>query len=281
MYADLHIHTQDSDGECDIFTILSKVKAKEVSYFSICDHNTIAGSAKMYEYLKDEKAPPFFIPGVEISVLHNKREHHLLFYTYEIYNEDLLELLGEIKTISERQDLLMLKKLKYHYKNISLEEYEAYCAANGGGGKLVSYLLHKNILEKANEYSNTYWQKKEGVRPYPDIKEVMERLEKISGKVILAHPSSYCKEGQLSIPRLDELKELRIDGIECYSPYCTDELCAYYAHYCIKNKMIITIGSNFHGEGLDFSEIGKYKISIKQKDIRKGLKKIFGGDLFC
>ena len=52
---DLHIHTKYSDGEDDEYEIIKKVKEAGIEEFSICDHDTIEGSKKVYDLVVNDK----------------------------------------------------------------------------------------------------------------------------------------------------------------------------------------------------------------------------------
>ena len=63
--------------------------------------------------------------------------------------------------------------------------------------------------------------------------------------MFLAHATHYPFE----LPQdLDLLKSLGLDGIECYYPTYTQEEMLYYDTYCKNNNMLISAGSDFHGE---------------------------------
>ena len=49
MFNDLHIHTKYSDGELDEYEIIKEVINSNIKEFSICDHDTIEGSKKVFD----------------------------------------------------------------------------------------------------------------------------------------------------------------------------------------------------------------------------------------
>ena len=97
-------------------------------------------------------------------------------------------------------------------------------------------------------------------------KEVLEeqffngKEDKGDAVVILA----YHKEEILS--KLEILKELGIDGVECYYPANSDLMTETCLEFCKENNMIITAGSDGHG---DFGAVSKgveYYIGAINKD---------------
>ena len=65
---DLHIHTKYSDGEHNEFDIIEEVIKSGVTEFAIADHDTIVGSKKVYELLKNNNHN--FVICAGISVMH-------------------------------------------------------------------------------------------------------------------------------------------------------------------------------------------------------------------
>ena len=51
---DLHIHTKYSDGELNEYEIVEEVEKQNVSEFAVADHDTIIGSKKVFELLKEK-----------------------------------------------------------------------------------------------------------------------------------------------------------------------------------------------------------------------------------
>ena len=72
---DLHIHTDFSDGSWSKETLLDEINQKDISIFSITDHDSIE-SVKLME-TKELKSGQIFIPGVEISSTLDKKEYHI------------------------------------------------------------------------------------------------------------------------------------------------------------------------------------------------------------
>ena len=98
---DLHIHTCYSDGEKDEFEIIEEIIKSGVKEFSICDHDTIEGSKKVYDLLKDNKYDLIFHSGVELSCSYNHVDIHLLYRGFEYDNEELAKLIDKICYLRE------------------------------------------------------------------------------------------------------------------------------------------------------------------------------------
>ena len=77
-YADLHVHTDFSDGTFTPEEVIRCAKEKNLSCIAICDHDCIDGIEPSIEYSKN--FPIEIIPGVELTVIKNGREIHILGY---------------------------------------------------------------------------------------------------------------------------------------------------------------------------------------------------------
>ena len=73
MFADLHIHSQYSDGLLDISSIISDARNKGIEAIALTDHDTINGVIEMKKKIWDIET----IPGIEITV---SKKMHILGY---------------------------------------------------------------------------------------------------------------------------------------------------------------------------------------------------------
>ena len=75
---------------------------------------------------------------------------------------------------------------------------------------------------------------------------------------VLAHPfkNFYQKEDFLQ-----EALDAGIDGIEVYSNYHEEKHIEYYKEFAIKNNLIITCGSDFHGKTKPSIQMGSYGLN--------------------
>jgi len=95
--AELHAHSNHSDGRDNVRKIVLKAVDLGLNALSITDHDTISGSLEAAEFVRDEHIDIEIIPGVEISTT----DGHLL--AYGIY-EDI------DKGMSLKESVLEVKK---------------------------------------------------------------------------------------------------------------------------------------------------------------------------
>ena len=79
--ADLHTHTNFSDGELSPSEVLNEALIKKIKYLSITDHDTLSGYKKAKKILSDPVYNQItLIPGVEISTSFEGSNIHTLGY---------------------------------------------------------------------------------------------------------------------------------------------------------------------------------------------------------
>ena len=92
--ADLHTHTNFSDGELSPSEVLNEALIKKIKYLSITDHDTLSGYKKAKKILSDPVYNQItLIPGVEISTSFEGSNIHTLGYFFDVGNKELNETL--------------------------------------------------------------------------------------------------------------------------------------------------------------------------------------------
>ena len=74
MKFDLHVHSNCSDGRDEVKTILQAARRRGLAGLSITDHDTLKGSQKALQIIREERLNLILIPGAEVTTT----EGHLL-----------------------------------------------------------------------------------------------------------------------------------------------------------------------------------------------------------
>ena len=279
---DLHIHTNLSDGTLTPKQIIDEAVKNNVNIISIADHDNIdAYTKELYMYAKENKIN--LINGVEISTKTNKCGIHVLGYNFDINNKEFKNKLEQIRNsrhiylhdVSEK-----LTKLGYIINKSELDKIKsvtkAHIALDIINNEQNKEILLKNFnhIPKKGEFIETIMNegcpgyiKKQTVTP----KEASDMIRKAGGIVILAHPVAYSHEDNLSDSEIISIaKEMNADGIEANYIYIDrnnnqiDE-CGKWNKIAQKNKLITTIGSDFHYIDGIHPTIGLTNVNIKSK----------------
>lgn len=268
MLVDLHIHTYYSDGTMSPQEVVEDAKSKGLGIIAITDHDVLDS----YNEFKaeSEKNGIIAIRGVEIDSIFEEHLVHLLAYKFND-NERFINLVNEAKRTLLKTSEELIKEMANDYENISIEDYDSYeYDRRKGGWKGIHYLLERNITEGLFDGMKFYGQYECGHEKFdfPSVKEVCEVTHEAGGYVVLAHPCNYYKDKTKEeiLEKLDILKNLGIDGVECYYPANSELMTETCLEFCKKNDLIITAGSDGHG---DFGAVSKgieYYIGAINKD---------------
>lgn len=277
MLTDLHIHSYYSDGTMSPQEIVEEAKNRGLEIISITDHDVLDS----YEELKveAEKANIKVIRGVEIDSILEGHLVHLLAYKFND-NEDFFALVNRAKEQLLETSIELIRRMEKEYENISLEDYNSYeYDRRKGGWKGIHYLFDKNITEGLFDGMKLYGKYECGHEKFdfPTVKEVCDITHNAGGYVVLAHPCNYYKDKTREeiLEKLEILKSDGIDGVECYYPANSDLMTETCLEFCRKNDLIITAGSDSHG---DFGAVSKgieyYLGAVKADDTKLNLEKI-------
>lgn len=268
MLVDLHIHTYYSDGTMSPKEVVEDAKRKNLGIIAITDHDVLDS----YEELKveAEKAGIIAIRGVEIDSIFEGHLVHLLAYKFED-NEKLFKLINHAKEQLLETSIELIRRMENDYEGISLEDYNSYeYERRKGGWKGIHYLHDRKITEGLFDGVKFYGKYDCGHEKFafPSVGEVCNTVHDANGYVVLAHPCNYYsnKNKEEILEKLEILKSLGIDGVECYYPENSDLMTNTCLEFCKDNNLIITAGSDGHG---DFGTVSKgieYYIGAINKD---------------
>ena len=94
--------------------------------------------------------------------------------------------------------------------------------------------------------------------PMPDFVESVQKIHDAGGLAIVAHPyNTFYKNDEM----LKVLFDSGVDGIEAYSNYHTSEQNVYYENLAKEHNLLITCGSDFHGEKKPSIQMGEYGLN--------------------
>ena len=268
MLVDLHIHTYYSDGTMSPKEVVEDAKRKNLGIIAITDHDVLDS----YEELKveAEKAGIIAIRGVEIDSIFEGHLVHLLAYKFED-NEKLFKLINHANEQLLETSIELIRRMENDYEGISLEDYNSYeYERRKGGWKGIHYLHDRKITEGLFDGAKFYGKYDCGHEKFafPSVGEVCNTVHDANGYVVLAHPCNYYsnKNKEDILEKLEILKSLGIDGVECYYPANSDLMTNTCLEFCKDNNLIITAGSDGHG---DFGAVSKgieYYIGAINKD---------------
>ena len=268
MLTDLHMHSYYSDGTMSPREIVEDAKKRNVQLIAITDHNVLDSYTELKEAAEEFGIK--VIRGVEIDARFEDIVVHILAYNFED-NENLFNLIHKAKNELLETSIELIKRMENDYENISSEDYEAYdYDKRKGGWKGIHYLFDRGITSELFEGVKYYGKYKCGHEYfyYPTVEEVVKAVHEANGYVVLAHPCNYYKNNTKEevLEKLEKFKSIGIDGVECYYPANSEMMTETCVEFCKNNDMIITVGSDSHGEFGAVSKGIEYYIGAVKKD---------------
>lgn len=254
---DLHIHTNYSDGVNSPEEILEIVRRKELKAFSICDHDNLGGYRHLRKILGNND--PELIPGVELSAGQQNEDIHILGYFVDTDSEILNDALGRFRERRNQRGAEMLNKLKELGIDIPLELVLELAGQSAIGrpnvaDALVSVKAVKSFGEAFDRYigyNGPAYVPKHNMT----AREAIELIHESAGLAVLAHPG-IANAGR----HIDEYVGYGLDGIEAYHPMHNSRLQQNFADLAARKNILATGGSDYHGRGDKYGDIGSQSI---------------------
>lgn len=254
-YADLHIHTSLSDGSALAGEAITAARDHDVSFISITDHNTVAAYSET-TWQQAESAGVCLLPGVELDVIHQGKQYHLLGFGVDCQNSLLLETCAHNTQVQEAYNLSLLRQMEKDGLGVSEKAYHAYAIPQGRGGwKLLNYLLDAGMTNTLLEGTKFYGQY--GFSPHTigfvSLEETVRIVRQAGGVPILAHPAEqipynpYAPSQDAFWAALEELLQTGIEGVECIHPLHGFGLQAALLSFCHDRGLYISGGTDYHG----------------------------------
>jgi predicted metal-dependent phosphoesterase TrpH len=248
---DLHTHSNASDGTFAPAEVVRLAKEGGLKALALTDHDTVAGLAEA------EAAGPKYgvevIPGVEISARFPGGSMHVLGLGLEYGDGQLSERLAVLQQARADRNPQIIAKLNALGVKITLEQV-ARISGQGQMGRphIARALMESGYVHSIQEAFDLYLRN-DGKAYVPKFRfppaEAIAMIRDVRGVPVLAHPftlnlgSAYALKNTLL-----ELKALGLAGLECIYSEHTPEQEALYLKLAGELGLLVTGGSDFHGD---------------------------------
>ncbi len=242
--ADLHVHTNASDGLLSPKEVVRWAQLKRIKAVAITDHDTVMGIEAAIKAAYNTNVE--IVPGIEFSAELNDEEVHILGYYMDYKAQSLTSILEEIHNSRHDRAARMIEKLNSAGLNISLKQVEGI-AEDGiiGRPHIARALIENGYIQNIKEAFDNYIGK--GEFAYVDrykisCQDAIKLIKDLGGVSVLAHPG-LLKNSSI----LTSIFDMGINGIEVYHSKHNEETVAKMLCIAHARKLIVTGGSDCHG----------------------------------
>ena len=256
--ADLHIHTDLSDGTMSPGQVVKEASKLNLRTIAITDHDSV-DAVEIAQIVGDMEGVNV-IPAIELSSYYQPADIHLLGYYIDTKNSALIEKLAELRL--ERVERIKKITKKLRAIGVKVEHQEVFdVSKEGSPGRMhiADVLCSKGYCANIRETFKKYLSDN-GPAFVPKValtlKDAIELIISSDGIPVLAHPG-VTKRDTL-IPKM---VEYGLQGIEVYYPTHQPDAVKRYKRIAKKHDLVITGGSDCHGNRKPEIALGSTKIS--------------------
>lgn len=255
---DLHVHSAKSDGSLSPSDLVSYAIKKGLTAFALTDHDTVDGIEEALNAAKGTDIT--VIPGIELSTEYEGKDIHIVGLMIEKEEPAFRNKIQEFVHSRELRNQKMCQKLTEAGMPLAYEELlKEFPNAVITRAHYAQILLKKGYTKSLKEAFERYigdhspcFIPREKVTPEDGVKLILSA----KGIPVLAHPIQYGMGDMRLQLLIDRMKEAGLQALEAI--YCTHSPSeeAQMKALAKKNGLLISGGSDFHGNAKPNLEIG-------------------------
>jgi 3',5'-nucleoside bisphosphate phosphatase len=243
---DLHLHTTASDGLCEPAVLVDLAWRAGIRTMSVTDHDTVAALSDVETAAAASGIA--FVPGIEITAVHDGRDVHVLGYFIDRADAALAAFLERQRADRIRRVGVMADKLADMGKAI---DRQALLASRVHGRSVGRPLVAKaliqagHVVDAREAFDQLIGEGRPAFVPRigPGPADVIAMINRAGGVASLAHPG---------LLRRDDLIPAMIDaGLTAVEAFHSDHDAPTTEHYLAlaeRRGILVSGGSDYHGE---------------------------------
>ncbi len=257
--ADLHCHSNVSDGVLAPAELAARAKAHGVDFWALTDHDEVGGIAEARAAAKDVGLP--FVAGVEISITWAGKTVHIVGLGIDEENETLRAGLDSVRNgrlLRGREIAAQLEQagipgafegaLKYADNPEMLgRTHFARFLVDAGVKPTVSAVFDNYLVEGKPGFVPHRWA---------TLEEAVSWIRAAGGRAVIAHPGRYPFTDLQLWAMIDRFRELGGAGIEVVTGSHTPDQYDTFAKVARSSGLLASRGSDFHGPGESRVDLG-------------------------
>ncbi len=245
---DLHLHTTASDGQFTPAELVARASACRLTVMAVTDHDTTAAVAESRRLASAVGIT--LVPGIEISSVDEGRDTHVLGYFIDAADPSLAAILET----QRRRRIARVEQIAERLRSLGLpvDMSPVIAAARRDPGRSIGRpqvalaMVEGGHVADIRSAFDRYLSPgcpafipREG----PSPEAVIDVIHAAGGLASLAHPGRSSAD-----TRIRELRDAGLDAVEVFHPSHDDLLVARYAALARDLGLLVTGGSDFHGD---------------------------------
>lgn len=257
MFADLHLHSQHSDGTFSTAEIAERARQQNLQGISLTDHDTVEGCADLAA-----RCAAFgieFIPGTELTVEYQGHEFHVLGYWIDVGHPFLRDALARFQAVRQNRIREIVFRLNQLGVLISAEIVFQIAGCRSPGRPHVARALvaqkfckdYDEAFERFLKKGRPAWVPKQNL----SARDAVDLVHAAGGVAVLAHPGLYHRDHLIP-----SLASMGLDGLECWHSKHPTAAAGHYDRMAAELNLAPTGGSDCHGMTKGQPLIGSVRI---------------------
>ena len=257
---DLHVHSNASDGTYAPAEVVRLAKEGGLRALALTDHDTIDGLAEAVA------AGPRYgvevIPGVEVSARFPGGSMHILGLDINFPNGHLNERLAVLKRARAERNPQIIAKLNALGIKLTLKQVEKLSGQGQMGRPHIARALMEAGYVRSIQEAFDLYLRYDGQAYVPKFRfppaEAIAMIREVQGVPVLAHPFTLNLGSAAALKNtLEELMALGLAGVEAIYSDHTPEQEALYLRLAEELGLLVTGGSDFHGDNKPEVSLGR------------------------
>jgi predicted metal-dependent phosphoesterase TrpH len=260
--ADLHMHSTLSDGWRDPDEVAHLAADRGVRVMALTDHDTVHGIGRARAVA--HRRGLGYVPALEVTTYPPNQMRHILGHGVDPQHPGLLAMIRRTQAVFRRQTEAWITLLMDDHvgRDLHLEAFN-YKPTLMPGSVLKLLLQHRLMSEREawDSVRRATAALPAGFdEPIPSPAEAVETIHAAGGLAVHAHPGS--------VPDQQLMKEVLplLDGLEVYTRRHKPEQIPVYEALATEHRLLMTVGTDYHGFNGDDYQAPKRVIDIRYLD---------------
>lgn len=257
--ADLHCHSNVSDGTLTPEAVAERAAANGVALWSLTDHDEVGGQHRAHAAAA--RLGMGYLPGTEISVTFAGKTVHIVGLGFDPDDEQLVQGLADTRNGRERR----ARDIAAELAKVGIPNAFEGALKYVGNPDLISrthfarYIVELGVCADPHEVFKRYLaEDKPGFVPHSwaRLGDAVRWITQAGGVAVIAHPGRYDFTPNEEFALFSEFKDHGGRGVEVVTGSHTVAEYARYADMAVEFDLLASRGSDFHDPSESHTDLG-------------------------